>query len=102
MVQQKEMKIRIERNGVVQDGHVVYKNGYYLFQPEKIKDTSIPIAIRVATIPISRDHYEPRAISIEKGEDDDTLLSEELSKKIAIGSEDSEGLWEGKCLKMSP
>lgn len=91
MIQQKEMKIRIERDGLVQDGHVVYKNGYYLFQPEKIKDMSIPIAIRVATIPIARDHYEPRAISIEKDEEID---NEELSKKIAIGSEDSEGLWE--------
>jgi hypothetical protein len=59
MIQQKEMKIRIERNGMVQDGRVIYKNGFYLFQPDKIRDTSIPLAIRVAAIPIARDHYMP-------------------------------------------
>jgi hypothetical protein len=91
MIQQKEMKIRIERNGMAQDGRVVYKNGFYLFQPDKIKDTSVPIAIRVASIPISRDHYAPKAIIAKK---EDAVVSEELSKKIAIGGEDSEALWE--------
>lgn len=91
MIQQKEMKIRIERDGIQQDGRVIYKNGFYLFQPDKIKDTSVPIAIRVASIPIARDHYAPKAITAKKEE---SVVSEELSKKIAIGSEDSEALWE--------
>ena len=91
MIQQKEMKIRIERDGMVQDGRVIYKNGFYLFQPDRIKDTSVPIAIRVAAIPIARDHYMPKAITAKKEE---SVISEELSKKIAIGGEDSEALWE--------
>ena len=91
MIQQKEMKIRIQREGVLQDGRVIYKNGFYLFQPDKIKDTSVPIAIRVASIPIARDHYAPKAITAKKEE---SVISDELSKKIAIGSEDSEALWE--------
>lgn len=91
MIQKKEMKIRIEREGTLQDGRVIYKNGFYLFQPDKIKDTSIPIAIRVAAIPISRDHYAPKAIIAKKEE---PVVGEEVSKKIAIGSEDSEALWE--------
>ena len=91
MIQKKEMKIRIEREGSLQDGRVIYKNGFYLFQPDKIKDTSIPIAIRVAAIPISRDHYAPKAITAKKEE---LVVGEEVSKKIAIGSEDSEALWE--------
>jgi hypothetical protein len=91
MIQKKEMKIRIEREGTLQDGRVIYKNGFYLFQPDKIKDTSIPIAIRVAAIPISRDHYAPKAITAKKEE---LVVGEEVSKKIAIGSEDSEALWE--------
>jgi len=91
MIQKKEMKIRIEREGSLQDGRVIYKNGFYLFQPDKIKDTSIPIAIRVAAIPISRDHYAPKAIVAKKEE---LVVGEEVSKKIAIGSEDSEALWE--------
>jgi hypothetical protein len=92
MIQQKEMKIRIERNGMVQDGRVIYKNGFYLFQPDKIRDTSIPLAIRVAAIPIARDHYMPKALAVKKEEK--LLINEEISKKIAIGSEDSEALWE--------
>jgi hypothetical protein len=91
MIQKKEMKIRIEREGVIQDGRVIFKNGFYLFQPDKIKDTSVPIAIRVAAIPIARDHYEPKAITVKKEE---PVVGEEVSKKIAIGSEDSEALWE--------
>ena len=91
MIQKKEMKIRIEREGIPQDGRVIYKNGFYLFQPDKIKDTSIPIAIRVAAIPIARDHYAPKAIIAKKEE---SVVGEEVSKKIAIGSDDSEALWE--------
>ena len=91
MIQKKEMKIRIEREGVIQEGRVIFKNGFYLFQPDKIKDTSVPIAIRVAAIPIARDHYAPKAITVKKEE---PVVGEEVSKKIAIGSEDSEALWE--------
>jgi hypothetical protein len=90
MIQQKEMKIRIERDGLPQDGRILYKNGFYVFQPDKIKDTSIPIAIRVAAIPIARDHYAPKAIMVKKEES----VGDAISKKIAIGSEDSEALWE--------
>jgi hypothetical protein len=91
MIQQKEMKIRIDIDGTIQDGRVLYKNGFYLFQPDKITDTSIPIAIRVAAIPISRDHYSPKAFTVKKEE---PIVSDEISKKIAIGDEDSEALWE--------
>ena len=95
MVQQKEMKIRLDRDGVVEDGRILYKNGFYVFQPDKIKDTSIPIAIRVASIPVARDHYEPKAIEVKKEVEDVVgLIGEELSKKISVADEDSEALWE--------
>lgn len=94
MVQQKEMKIRLDREGSVEDGRILYKNGFYVFQPDKIKDTRIPIAIRVASIPILRDHYEPKAIEVKKEVDDVAgLVGEELSKKISAGEDDSEALW---------
>jgi hypothetical protein len=97
MVQQKEMKIRLDRDGQMESGRILYKNGFYVFQPDKIQDTSIPIAIRVAAIPIQRDHYEPKAIENEEKEDIAGivgLIGEEASKKVASGEEDSEGLWE--------
>jgi len=39
-------------------GYLVYKNGYYLFQPESLRDESIPLALRIADIPVKRDFYE--------------------------------------------
>lgn len=95
MVQQKEMKIRLRRGEQMESGRILYKNGFYVFQPDKIQDTSIPIAIRVAAIPIQRDHYEPKAIEKEKQEDIVAgIIGEETSKKVASGDEDSEALWE--------
>jgi hypothetical protein len=40
-------------------GRVVYKNGYFLFQPSELIDDSIPLALRIAPYPIKRDTYEP-------------------------------------------
>ena len=94
MVQQKEMKIRLNRDGQMESGRILYKDGFYVFQPDKIQDTSIPIAIRVASIPMQRDHYQPKAIEKEEKEDIAALVGEEASKKIASGDEDSEALWE--------
>jgi hypothetical protein len=39
-------------------GYIVYKNGFYLFQPEKIRDTGIPLALRAALFPVKQDSYE--------------------------------------------
>jgi hypothetical protein len=93
MVQQKEFRLSLDEN---RKGRLLHKNGYYLFQPDKIKDTSIPIAIRVAQIPISRDEYAPKYIKKEVKEQVDVkaLLGEEASKKITVGDEDSEALWQ--------
>jgi hypothetical protein len=92
MVQKKEFRLNLEGRS----GRLLHKNGYYVFQPDAIKDTSIPIAIRVAQIPIMRDEYIPKVIEKEKGEAPDisTLIGEEASKKISVGDEDSEALWE--------
>jgi hypothetical protein len=44
------------------EGYVVYKNGFFLFQPDAYKDTSIPLALRIAEWPIKVDEYEPASI----------------------------------------
>ena len=41
------------------EGYIIYKNGYFLFQPEVYKNTSIPLAIRVLDFPIRRDEFTP-------------------------------------------
>ena len=46
------MKVRGET------GYILYKNGYYLFQPERLLDTGIPLALRTALFPVKQDSYE--------------------------------------------
>lgn len=41
------------------DGYIVYRNGYFLFQPDYLSDIRIPLALRVAEVPVRRDHFDP-------------------------------------------
>ena len=93
MVQQKEFRLTLDGE---REGRLLYKNGFYVFQPDRIKDTRIPIAIRVARIPITRDEYVPKHIEqeVKKEVDLGKLVGEKVAKKIAVGNEDSEALWE--------
>ena len=47
------------------DGYIIYKNGYYLFQPLKFIDIDIPIALRIASYPTKIETFEPRDIYSE-------------------------------------
>jgi hypothetical protein len=53
---------RIRMKG--QEGYIIYKNGFYLFQPELVADTSLPLALRLASYPVKRDSYEPRSVPV--------------------------------------
>ena len=76
-------------------GKIIYKNGYYLYQPLEIEDTSIPIAIRLANIAIPRDRYLPKKIEIREAREElEGVVGEGVAKLIALGDEDSEGVWE--------
>jgi hypothetical protein len=44
------------------EGYIIYKNKYFLFQPETYKDLSIPLALRIADFPIKRDEFSPSII----------------------------------------
>ena len=41
------------------EGYLTYKNGFYLFQPLKIEDLSIPLSLRISEYPVKRDTYSP-------------------------------------------
>lgn len=41
------------------DGYIIYKNGYYLFQPYKYIDLEIPLALRGAMTAVRRESYYP-------------------------------------------
>ena len=44
------------------EGYIVYRNGYYMFQPDYLSDVRIPLALRVAEVPVKRDSFEPMQI----------------------------------------
>jgi hypothetical protein len=49
-------------------GHIIRRGAYYLFQPDAIEDESIPIALRLAHIPVPRDTFTPTQIPYKEQE----------------------------------
>jgi hypothetical protein len=47
------------------EGYIIYRNNLFLFQPNTIQDTHIPIALRYGRYPIKRDFYEPKQKVLE-------------------------------------
>ena len=62
IVDQPSFNLRI--NG--QDGYITYRNTYYLFQPFRLSDSRIPIALRIANTIVRKDEYELTKIVIER------------------------------------
>lgn len=52
-------------NGDLQ-GHLIYRNNLFLFQPNTIQDHAIPLALRHGRYPVKRDYYEPERLSSVK------------------------------------
>jgi hypothetical protein len=48
----------IFENGDLQ-GHIIFRNNLFLFQPNKIQDNAIPISFRLGKYPVKRDSYYP-------------------------------------------
>ena len=46
------------------EGYIIYRNNLFLFQPNTIQDTHIPIALRYGRYPIKRDFYEPKTVQL--------------------------------------
>jgi len=90
MVEQNEFRISSEMG----EGRIVYRNGYYVFQPDSITDISIPIAIRLANVPVPRDVFEPKHVEVKEEVDEiEGLVGTDAAKKIAAEGDDSEELW---------
>ena len=47
------------------EGYIVYRNGYFLFQPDYLSDIRIPLSLRVADVPVKRDSFDPTAIHLK-------------------------------------
>jgi len=70
---------RLNING--KDGYLIYRNGFYLFQPLKLEDIDIPLALRIAHYPVKVDMYKPSKVIEKKAVSEETLLE---SKKEEI------------------
>jgi hypothetical protein len=46
------------------EGYIVYRNNYFLFQPDYLSDIRVPLALRVADVPVKRDAFDPTEISL--------------------------------------
>jgi len=53
-----------------QEGYILYKNNYFLFQPETYRDLKIPLALRIADVPVKRDQYSPSTLALEHRPED--------------------------------
>lgn len=41
------------------NGYIVYRNKFFMFQPDYLSDIRIPLALRIAEVPVRKDHFEP-------------------------------------------
>jgi len=64
------------------DGYIIYKNKYFLFQPDSYKDINIPLSIRVADFPIRRDEFTPSVMNKVVQEEVETKVSESISNDL--------------------
>ena len=60
-------------------GYITFRNGFYLFQPDRLMDTRLPIALRVATYPVKRDLYTPLASTVAAVEEEGEAEAEEVA-----------------------
>ena len=51
-----------------QEGYLIYRNAFYVFQPIRLADVRIPLALRIADVPVRKDSYEPGPITVEERE----------------------------------
>jgi hypothetical protein len=78
------------------EGYLIYKNGFYLFQPIKINYDDIPLSMRISQYPIKQDEFIPVKTEIKV----EPLLTEGLMRmpeEIAIKEEEKSfinTLWE--------
>lgn len=85
------------RHKNVIDGYIIYKNGFFLFQPSIIKDETIPLVMRTTFFPVRKDEYTPTKVEqiaikqVEETEEDTSIDTKwttliEWSKGIVDGT----------------
>ena len=83
IINNKTFRMVIDNN----EGYLTYRNGYYLFQPVKLEDNSIPLSLRLIDYPMRKDEYYPSKETIieklpEISEEESTSIIQKLWKAI--------------------
>uniref|UniRef100_A0A6C0D5X7 Helicase ATP-binding domain-containing protein n=1 Tax=viral metagenome TaxID=1070528 RepID=A0A6C0D5X7_9ZZZZ len=73
------------------EGYLIYKNGYYVFQPFALQDLEIPLALRIKNYPVKTDVFIPvkeevlpkaEEISETKREEEEKVISNDMILKF--------------------
>jgi hypothetical protein len=62
IVGQPSFRLRIKG----QEGYIIYRNAFYLFQPIRLRDTHIPLALRIADTIVRKDEYDMSKMVFER------------------------------------
>jgi hypothetical protein len=63
IVGNRAFRLRVKGN----EGYIVYRNGYFLFQPDYLSDIRIPLSLRVADVPVKQDSFDPSTVQLKRG-----------------------------------
>ena len=75
------------------EGYLIYKNGFYLFQPIKINFDDIPLSMRIAQYPVKQDEFTPVKVDISK---EIKMKEEKVEEKVDKTTANT--LWESIIL----
>jgi hypothetical protein len=89
IVGNQSFRIRVKNS----EGYIVYRNGYFLFQPDYLSDIRIPLALRVADIPVKRDSFDPTAIHLRSAVAIPAAPAANKSEGVIPIEDDVEGYW---------
>ena len=67
------------------EGYIVYRNNYFMFQPDYLSDIRIPLALRVADVPVKRDAFDPTSISLKSTTDEGAPAAAPVEKPAIEG-----------------
>ena len=77
IVNNKSFRLHVNGN----DGYLIYRNGFYLFQPIKLTDIDIPLALRIANFPVKVDKYTPlRNATVQPKEENEKVEAQETQE----------------------
>jgi hypothetical protein len=83
IVNNRAFRIRVGNH----EGYIIYKNGFYLFQPELLWDTHLPLSLRISDFPVKRDSYEPIPIVMKKEEMPKPVVEEKKEEQLEVEKE---------------